>query len=347
MRVREMKRQALLLAVVGLMGCKKMAGEACSETSECDPALELRCVKIQSGKSVCRQPGQHGDPCAVKADCQTGFECRKVGGNGICEDLKNPLTWIARLKVPEHMAKAVAELKQMMDPRAIPALSEYYRKNKSLELLKTIIQMVKRSPNDREGVQALISFLDAAEAEHEHASLAVKALAAIEAHEAVPALCKVLEHPLEVKSPANLVKLEAVKALGRLKHERTVPCLIAVLERYPDQNFSLNKQAALVLGTLGDQRAVPALIRGLLMTSTTHGSSYLQAKAALLQIGKPAVAFLRNALSGEDAQLNKLALELKIEEKAVAHRITGVLEDLKEGGIEEATPPSGSGRRGR
>lgn len=327
------------------MGCKKMVGETCSDTSECDPALDLRCVKNETGKSVCRKPGGQGDPCAVKADCQAGFECRRQGTQGICEDPKNPLTWIARLKEPQYMMKAVAELKEMMDPQAIPALSEHYKAHKNIELLKTIVDLARNSPNDRGSITALASFLDVGEDKHQHALLAVKALAAIEAHEAVPALCKVLERPLEVKSPANLVKLEAVKALARLRHERTVPCLVAVLERYPNQNFSLNKQAATVLGGLGDQRAVDALIRGLVMTSSTHGSSYLTAKAALLRIGKPAVPKLINALSGKDAQLNKLALDLKIEEKVVTDRLTRVLEDLRDGGIEVEIPPSG--RKGR
>jgi HEAT repeat protein len=254
-----------------------------------------------------------------------------------CEDPKDPQTWIGKLRDPEHAPKAVRELEKLGDPVAIEPLCDLYRDFESPNILKAIIRLTEKDPDNKKAIETLISALEFTEDKYHNATKAADALADLDAKEAVEPLTNVLHRPMSIKSRANLAKLAAIKALGRLGDPKAVPDLIRVMERRPEeQDFLLNKQAAVALGQIGDARAVPVLIRGLFMSSTIQGTSYPQARVALVRIGPPGVPDLVKALKGEDKRLNMMAKELKFQDGVILGKIARVLGDMR---AHKATEP--------
>jgi HEAT repeat protein len=253
-----------------------------------------------------------------------------------CDDPKDPQTWIKKLRDPEVAPKAVRELGKLGDPVAIEPLCDLYKDFESPEILKAIITLAKKDPKNKKAHETLISALEFTEDKYHNATLAAKTLADLNVLEAVEPLGKVLERPMAIKSRANLAKQAAIKALGRLKDKRAVPYLITTLERRPEQqDFLLNKEAATALGEIGDPSAISVLIRALFMASTIQGTSYPQARVAMVKIGKPAVQPLINALQGKDEKLNNLGKQLDFKEGVVLGKIARLLGDMM---AEDAVP---------
>jgi HEAT repeat protein len=246
-----------------------------------------------------------------------------------CADPKDPQTWIKKLRDPEHATNAVRELQKIGDPVAIEPLCDLYKDFEAAPILKSIITLVKKAPKNPKGIQTLISALEFTEDKYHNATLAANALAHIKAMEAVEPLGKVLDRPMAIKSRANLAKLASIKALGKLKDKRAVPYLIRTLERRPEQqDFMLNKQAAVTLGEIGDPSAISVLIRALFMASTIQGTSYPMARVSLVRMGKPAVQPLLDALHGKDEKLNSMAKELEFKPGVVMGKVSRVLGDM-------------------
>jgi HEAT repeat protein len=241
-----------------------------------------------------------------------------------CDDPKKPETWIKKLRDPEHANKAVKQLRKLGDPKAVMPLCDLFKDFPSPNILSAIISF-----KDRRSIPTLISALDFTEDQYHNATKAAAALADFKAEEAVPEMCKVLERPMAIKSRANLAKLAVIKALGRIGSKKAVPCLIKTLEKRPEeQDFLLNKTAAVALGNLKDPRSISVLIRGLFMASTIQGTSYPQARVALVKMGKPAVQPLIAALEGKDEKLNKMAKDLDFKPGVVLGKTARVLGDM-------------------
>ncbi len=260
-----------------------------------------------------------------------------------CDDPKDPSTWVKKLRNPEHAAKAVKELKKMADTAstdaerkkvadvAVQPLCDLFKDFPSPEILKAIIAF-----KDMRSVKTLMDALDFTEEQYHNATIAAKALANLKAVEAVDALGKVLGRPMSIKSRANLAKLAAIKALGNLGDKKAVPYLIQTLERKPEeQDFLLNKKSAQALGQLGDPRANSVLIRALFMASTIQGTSYPQARVALVRMGDSAVKPMVDALTGNDPKLKAMAEQLEFKDGVVLGKISRVLGDMM---AKEAVP---------
>ena len=170
-----------------------------------------------------------------------------------CDDPKDPQTWIKKLRDPEHATKAVKELQKLGDPVAIESLAALYKDFESPTILKAIITLAKKAPENKAAHGALFSALEFTEDKYHNATLAAAALADLKLKEAVEPLAKVLDRPMAIKSRANLAKLAVIKALAVLGDKRALPYLVRTLERRPEQqDFLLNKQAARALGKIGD-----------------------------------------------------------------------------------------------
>lgn len=249
-----------------------------------------------------------------------------------CDDPKKAETWIKKLRDPEHATKAVRELQKIGDPVAIKPLCDLFKDFESPTILKAIISLAKRDPKvGKVAVPTLIAALEFTEDKYHNATLAADALADLEAAEAVEPLAKVLDRPMAIKSRANLAKLAAIKALGRFQDKRAIPFLVRTLERRPEQqDFLLNKESAIALGKIGDAspEVVSVLIRALFMASTIQGTSFPMARIALVQLGKPTVPALLDALQGKDEKLNKMAKELDFQDGVVLGKVSRVLGDM-------------------
>jgi HEAT repeat protein len=245
-----------------------------------------------------------------------------------CDDPKEPKTWIKRLRNPEYATEAVKQLQKIGDPVAVEPLCELYKDYPSPNILKAIISF-----KDKRSIPTLISALDFTEDKYHNATLAANALANLKAAEGVDPLGKVVAKAMAIKSRANLARVSAIEALAKLGDKKSIPILISVLEKKPsEQDFFINKKAAEALGELGDPAAAPILIRALFMSSSIQGTSYPQARVALVRIGKPAVQPLITALLGKDEMLNAMPKEWEWKDEdpksVILNKIAIVLGDM-------------------
>jgi HEAT repeat protein len=249
---------------------------------------------------------------------------------GCISDPRDPKTWIKKLDDPRDKDEAVIQLVKLKDPAAVPALIDLYKKTKDPVHLKAIATF-----KDKRALDVMIDSLDYTEDSFDAAAAAATGLGDIPDAKAVDPLIKALSKPLPVKTRANIVKMESMKALVKIHDPKAVDALVKVLETSADdQDFFLNHEAASYLGAFGDARAVPALVRGLFMTG--RGSDIFQpCRVSLLQIGKPAVQPLIEAMQRKNAKLEADAKAGEFRTGVVVQKTALMLGDLR---AKEAVP---------
>jgi HEAT repeat protein len=258
-----------------------------------------------------------------------------------CGDPSQPDYWVGKLNNVRERREAVRQLGLMrsrcrlnmkttshcaqLADAAVPALLTLVEEDKRPEELQTLIQF-----HDKRALPLLVKLLDSDAA-------AVAGPAATELGEladpaAVEPLAKLVVKPVPRGTAAEVVKANAIKALGKLKDTRAVEPLVEVLETPPqEQNINLHRLAALALGRLGSAKAAGPLVRALFMTGK-EGTAFQQARAALVELGPPAVPPLLTALEGKDAALAKLAVEREFDKYTpgvIAYKAAYVLGDLR------------------
>jgi HEAT repeat protein len=254
-----------------------------------------------------------------------------VGLAGCVEDPQDPKTWIKKLGDPREGKQAIGQLVKLKDAAAVEPLSAMYQKTKDLEVLKALATF-----KDKRAVPLFVDSLDYTEDAYDAAAAAATALGEIRDAAAVEPLAKVLGKPLSVKSRANIVKLEAMKALVKIHQAspspadaKAVAALIKVLETpADDQDFFLNQVAAQSLGTFGAPESSVALVRGLFMTG--RGADIFQpCRAGLLRIGAPAVPALLDAFAHKHESLEADAKKYEFRPGVIEQKTALVLGDLR------------------
>jgi HEAT repeat protein len=249
---------------------------------------------------------------------------------GCVSDPRDPNTWIKKLDDPREQKDAVTQLVRLKDPAAVPPLIALFKRSKDPDVLKAIASF-----KDPRQVPVMIDALDYSEDSFDNAATAAAALGDTPDKSAVDPLSKALLKPLPVKTRANVVKLEAMKSLAKIKDPRATDALIKVLETpADDQDFFLNQVAAQTLGELGDPKGVPALVRGLFMTG--RGADIFQpCRISLLQIGHPSVQPLIDAHDRKNEKLEADAKKYEFREGVIEQKTSLVLGDLR---AKEALP---------
>ncbi len=254
-----------------------------------------------------------------------------VGLAGCVSDPQDPRTWIKKLDDPRESKQAVRELQRLNKPEAVEPLIALYKKTKDPEVLKAVAQF-----KDKRSAPVMLEALGEFTADSfDNAATAATALGDVGDTAAVDALTKAILTPLPIKTRANVVKLEAMKSLGKLKDKKAVTALIKVLETPADeQDFFLNQTAASTLGELADPKAVPALVRGLFMTG--RGSDIFQpCRLGLLKIGQPAVQSLIDAHQHKNEVLEADAKKYEFRAGVIEQKTALVLGDMR---AKEAQP---------
>ena len=246
--------------------------------------------------------------------------------SGCFNDPNDPKTWIKQLDDPRDSKEAVRQLVKLKDKQAVPPLIELYKKTKDPEQLRAIASFA-----DPSSVPVLIEGLDFTEASYDAASIAATALGEIGDKSAIDALAKAAAKPLSIKSRANVVRVEAMKALVKMKDPRTVDTFVTILSRTADeQDFFLNKLAAKALGDLPDPKAVPALVRGLFMTGRGGAADiYQPCRTALIAIGDPAVDKLLETMQRKNAQVEEDAKKYEFFPGIIVQKTSSILGDLR------------------
>ncbi len=249
---------------------------------------------------------------------------------GCVSDPRDPNTWIKKLDSPVDQKDAVRELVRLKDPVAVQPLIDFYKKNHDPEVLKAIATF-----KDKRQVPVMIDSLEYSDESYDNAATAAAALGDTPDPSAVDPLIKALEKPLSIKTRANIVKQSAMESLAKIHDKRAVPAIAKILETSADdQDFFLNRVAAVELGNLGDAGAVPALIRGLFMTGR-GADIYSQCRISLLQIGKAATQPLIDAHQHKNAALEADAKKYEFRPGVIEQKTALVLGDLR---AKEAIP---------
>jgi HEAT repeat protein len=116
-------------------------------------------------------------------------------------------------------------------------------------------------------------------------------------------------------------QLAAIFALGELGAKDAADDLILVADGSPN-NF-LVKHAAIALGKIGDEKAVPVLTK-LLFFERQGVSFYREASYALFQIGKPATPKLIETYQGKNTDLESMHLDQNVLRAKVIEVMTDI-----------------------
>lgn len=270
-------------------------------------------------------------------DVSSGFllvAAMVLGGCG--GDPNDPRTWAKKLGDLRSQKEALDRIANMEVERArpvVPELLALYEETKSPEHLQALARY-----KDPRTTKAFVEALDYTDEQFDKAITAAGVLGEMKAAEAVDPLIAAAERPLPIKSRANTAKLAALRALIKIGDKRAVPLLIKVLDTSAnEQDFLLNRTAALGLAELKPVEAIPVLVKGLFMTG--RGTDiFPECRLALVRIGEPAIDPLITLLQEKNPEIRAMAKELKFDQVTpgiVPYKAAYLLGDLR---AEKAVP---------
>jgi len=222
-----------------------------------------------------------------------------------CDDPNDPKTWAKKLSSLRTRKEALDNLARMEVEKAkvaLPELRALFSETKDPTHLRAIARLA-----DASTVDLFVGELSYDTDNFENAQVAAGFLGDMKAPQAVAGLAAAAEKQLPIKSQANQVRIAAIRALARIKDKGATAALTKVLTASADeQDFLLNKTAALALAEIKDPAAIPALLHGLFMTG--RGSNLFQeCRLALVGIGEPSIAPLIAMIEGKNADIEKMA----------------------------------------
>ncbi len=135
-------------------------------------------------------------------------------------------------------------------------------------------------------------------------------------------------------SKDKLIKGKAILMAGNLKIKKSVNKLSNILlDTYVTQHISLNKQAAKVLGQIGDTKAISALIKGLFIkkdfkSTNNKGTTFVFARNSLVKFGKDALKEVIKALNNENSDFNSFVRDNKLIPSNVRYNLIIMIGEL-------------------
>jgi HEAT repeat protein len=172
-----------------------------------------------------------------------------------------------------------------------------------------IIMSLMFEMRDPRALPALLKALEwRTEVNEEHAILAARTLAVIpipqgQKTQVVTKLAQALDRVSGKRPVDNRMRVEFLRTLGELNDPAAGEVLTKVaLRQSEEQNFLINNLAVEQLGKLADAATVPALVEALYLFDPSDPRNRLTqtVPAALVRIGRPALAPLLAVLKGED-----------------------------------------------
>lgn len=247
-----------------------------------------------------------------------------------CEkDPNEAQTWIDKLDDAREAEEAVRNLERLKDPKAIKPLGKVWRKmNRPSKILRTIVTLASYENKDPDKgpvrdatwddakeflVEAVESYDPGDQRSIEDAVVAAEALGKTKDPGVVGTLIAAAQKAVPKLSPANAVRIAAIRALGKFKDPKGVDVLIRVLGADTEtQRIQLFGAAANALAETGDPKALQALTQALIFV----GPVYTQARGGITRLGKPAVDKMLAVYREKDDELNKMAKEKNLAKAA-------------------------------
>lgn len=210
--------------------------------------------------------------------------------------------------------RSAASIKEFCDQTAelmVKAYLDYPEDTQNgLKLLSLMAEM-----RDARTLPALLKALEwKAEVTEDHAVTAARTMTEIDIPdgqrgEVVDKICKALSRVDGARGVDNRMRKAFIEVLGKLKDKRATDTLIEVAMRQDEsQNFLFNILATQQLVKIGDEKAIPALIKGLYLFAPDNPAMRMNdvAASALVAIGRPALEPMLKVLRGEDDSANKV-----------------------------------------
>lgn len=219
---------------------------------------------------------------------------------------------------------AMTHLVQLKDPKSLPALYEVVRGD-AVDLKGKAVQLIGGMGNE-ESVAPLIEGIDwnagaGSDSKSRKAATVNERIAQALPRVAKPGDEKAIEAMKRLSGSNHLnTQLAAVIGLGQLDAKAAVQDLIDIAEGHAN-NFMV-KNAIISLGKIGDEKAVPVLIKMLFFERGV--SFYREASYALFELGKPAVEPLLQVYRGK----YKAIEDLHVEEGVMKAKALEVLTDI-------------------
>lgn len=206
--------------------------------------------------------------------------------------------------------RSAAQVKQFVDvthEQLVKTYVEHPEDTKNGELIMALLYEMR----DPRTAPALLKALEwRTEVNEEHAitaarTLAVTPLPANTKSEAVQKLAVALDRVSGRRPVDNRMRVEFLRTLGQLNDPAASEVLTKIaLRQSEEQNFLINNLAVEQLGKLADPATVPALVEALYLFDPADPRNRMTqtVPAALVRIGKPALAPLISVLEGKDTK---------------------------------------------
>ena len=264
-----------------------------------------------------------------------------LSASGCVDDPQDVKTWIKKIDDIREQKDALRNIERLATAKERPAnideavapVTALFKKSKDPQHLKTLTKI-----RSEKALDLFIEQLDYSDENFENASVAatgILELASLDdkgreaAKKAVPELVKALDKKLPIKTRANVVKVEAMKALTAIKDPAAVPALMKVVEVSADeQDFFLNREAAKHLGEFADARSAPTLVRGLFMTGR-GGDIFVPCRLALARIGEAAVPAVVEAMQRGNKAIEEDAKKFDFIPGLIVQKMSIILGDLR------------------
>ncbi len=227
-----------------------------------------------------------------------------------------------RVKIVEDLRKS-----KFMGPSMVPLLESQLGTTKGDDVKAAIARLLGEAKDPR-AVSTLAAEIAPVSVGSDSNMLnkeIATALGEIGGEEAIPPLLQLL------KAKDAFTAVAAIDALGKLKAKGAVDAISAIAVSGETEPYVASRAVA-ALGSIGDSRFVPLLIRAMF---DDRGGVYSEACMALYAIGKPAADALVPVLYGQDKELLTWAQQHDKEGVALAAKAMQVLGDFHDSRAEE------------
>jgi hypothetical protein len=262
-------------------------------------------------------------------------------------------TWTKQLDDPREAERAVTQLEQLGNPKAIPALGNAWAsQGKPVRLLQVIIGLARpltpaqakesyMTDYEKTGrpaswnlaepflVKALVEVDEANPRSVDSAQKAADALGESQLPAGLDALIEIAQKPVTKKMIA--AEVAAIRAMGKYEGEKAkaTAALIKILDRDPpdhprtakdkEQGRAMEEKFGLFLGTTGaavnaiSELRVSTAAKTLVLSMYRTPELFTQIRRALAASGPAAEDELRKILRGENAEVNQLFKDKKLD----------------------------------
>ncbi|HOX46772.1 MAG TPA: HEAT repeat domain-containing protein [Myxococcota bacterium] len=227
-----------------------------------------------------------------------------------CKPGQDPGCWAEALADAEQQERAIEELKALGDVKAAPRLLEVFKASADNPKNRENIAEIFGKWQYKEALKPMLEALDyttgpdkdgkKAKATNRANQKIASALALLGDKQAVEPLLRLMRSTKEEN-----VRRSAMRSLGVLKATEATDELLSILKDKSAHQI-IRANAVFALGEIADPKSVPALVEALYQEKAMF---FAHAGLALVRIGEPAVDLLVKTMNGENPDAKRITEE--------------------------------------